>query len=300
MNSLPHSRMETRQGFLFALAAYGSWGIVPAYWKLLVEMPPGEVLAYRVVYTLVLVLLIIGLNQRWGEVLGLLANRRTLLTLLASTVCIGANWLAFIQAVDDGNVLDASMGYFLNPLVNVALGVLVLKERLRPLQWAAVATAAAGVVHLSLSVGSPPWIALFLAVTFSLYGLIRKRLPVSPLIGLTVETIMMLPLAVVYLTWRLGNGASAMGGEWGLAAALAVSGPVTALPLICFAAAARRLRYSTLGFFQYLAPTGHFLLAVLVYNEVADTARLLAFAGIWMAIVLYSADGLIFTKRKEN
>ncbi|OAN51073.1 permease [Paramagnetospirillum marisnigri] len=294
------SAAETKKGVIFALAAYGSWGLFPAFWRLMAELPPPEVLAYRVVWTLVMVLVLVGLDRRWGEVLTLLGKRRQVLILAASTLCISTNWLVFIWVVGSGNVLEASMGYFLNPLVNVGLGVLVLGERLRKMQWLAVAIAAAGIVHLSLSTGTPPWAALFLAATFGVYGLLRKILPVAPLTGLAVETALMLPFALAYLGWRLAEGAPFMGGSWPLATALLACGPVTALPLLWFAAAASRMRYSTLGFFQYLAPTGHFLLAVLAYGENAEAARMLAFAGIWTAIALYSADSWAFARRNRS
>ncbi|TAN61608.1 MAG: EamA family transporter RarD, partial [Magnetospirillum sp.] len=283
-----HSSTETRRGVLFALAAYGSWGLFPVFWKLMAGVPPPEVLAYRVVWTLAVVLILVSWERRWGEVLSLLLVRRHVVVLGASTLCISINWLVFIAAVGRGNVLEASMGYFLNPLVNVALGVLVLKERLRPLQWLAVGLAVAGVGQLAVVTGSPPWVALILAITFGVYGLLRKRLPVAPLTGLTVETALMLPFAVAYLGWRLLDGAAFMGGGGAVAAALVASGPVTALPLMWFAAAASRMRYATLGFFQYMAPTGHFLLAVLVYGEVPGPAHLVTFAGIWTAIALYT------------
>ena len=285
-----HSAAEPRQGVLFALGAYGIWGLFPAFWRLMAHVPPPEVLAYRVIWTVAVVLVLVGWNRRGGEVLSLFSSRRHVTVLAASTLCISVNWLIFIAAVGRGNVLEASMGYFLNPLVNVALGVLVLKERLRPLQWLAVALAVAGVAQLAVVTGAPPWVALSLAGTFGIYGLLRKRLPVAPLTGLTVETLLMAPLAVAYLAWRLGSGAPVMGGSLPVAAALVASGPVTALPLMWFAAAAVRLRYATLGFFQYIAPTGHFLLAVLAYGEVPGPAHMVTFAGIWAAIALYTVD----------
>ena len=288
-----HSAAETRQGVLFALAAYGTWGLFPAFWMLMSEIPPPEVLAYRVVWTLAVVVILVSWDRRWPQVLALLTHRRHVLVLTASTLCIGVNWLIFIMAVGRGNVLEASMGYFLNPLVNVGLGVLVLKEKLRRVQWLAVGLAVAGVVQLAWSTGSPPWVALILASTFGVYGLLRKRLPVTPLIGVTVETVLMLPLALAYLGWRLWNGASFMGSNGLEATALVLCGPVTAMPLMWFAAAASRLRYATLGFFQYLAPTGHFLLAVLVYGEVAGAAHMITFACIWGAIALYTADSMV-------
>jgi chloramphenicol-sensitive protein RarD len=282
---------ETRRGVLFALACYGSWGMFPVFWRSLGELPPADVLAWRVVWSLLAVLVLVGWERRWDDVSGLLGSRGRLAVLAASTLCISVNWLVFIAAIGSGKILEASMGYFLNPLVNVALGVMVLKERLRPLQWLAVGLAVAGVAQLAVVTGSPPWVALILAATFGLYGLLRKRLPVAPLIGLAVETGLMLPFALVWLTWRmLAEGAPMLGGTLDLALMLAASGPVTALPLLWFAAAASRMRYTSLGFFQYLAPTGHFLLAVLAYGEVPGPSHRLTFICIWVAILLYCAD----------
>ncbi|BAE50057.1 Predicted permease [Paramagnetospirillum magneticum AMB-1] len=260
-------------------------------------MPPTEVLAYRVIWSLLTVMIMLTWTGRWGEVLVLLASGRRLAVLAASTACISVNWLVFIRVVGEGNVLEASMGYFLNPLVNVALGVVVLGERLRPLQWVAVGLALAGIVELAIGTGTAPWAALTLAGTFGVYGLLRKKLPVAPLTGLAVETGLMLPLAVAYLSWRVAEGAPLLGGSPELGAALLASGPVTALPLLWFAAAASRLRYATLGFFQYLAPTGHFLLAVLVYGESPGPAHLITFGCIWAAIGLYLADSWRHSRR---
>ncbi|MBI3446117.1 MAG: EamA family transporter RarD, partial [Magnetospirillum sp.] len=242
------------------------------------------------VWSLLVVVSLLSWTGRWGEVLGLLGSWRRIVVLMASTLCISVNWLVFIRVVGEGNVLEASMGYFLNPLVNVALGVLVLKERLRLAQWLAVGLALIGILELGIATGTPPWAALTLAGTFGLYGLLRKKLPVAPLTGLAVETGLLFPLAAFYLIWRASQGQPAFGGTLALGAALVAGGPVTAAPLLWFAAAASRLRYTTLGFFQYLAPTGHFLLAVLVYGESPGPHHLFTFACIWTAIALYLAD----------
>jgi len=285
------SPARTREGVLYALACYGSWGAFPAFWKLVATVPPAEVLAHRILWSLLVVAGLLVWRRGGGEVMILLGNRRTLLVLVASTLCISLNWLIFIAAVADGHVLQASLGYFLNPLVNVALGVLVLKERLRPLQWLAVAIAASGLAGPMLAGGAPPWTAIALALSFGIYGLLRKRLPVAgPLAGLAVETGLMAPLALGYLLFEAASGQPVFGDSPAIAAALVAGGPVTALPLLWFAAAALRLRYSTLGFFQYLAPTGHFLLAVLAYGEHPTPATLATFACIWTAIALYSLD----------
>jgi len=254
-------------------------------------VPPAEVLAHRILWSLLAVAAMLAWRRGGGAVLVLLGNRRIVLTLAVSTLCISFNWLVFIAAVADGEVLQASLGYFLNPLVNVALGVLVLKERLRPLQWLAVGIAATGLVGPILAGGTPPWTALALALSFGVYGLLRKRLPaVTPLAGLAIETGLMAPLALAYLLFETASGHPWFGEDPVTAFALLSGGPVTALPLLWFAAAAVRLRYSTLGFFQYLAPTGHFLLAVLAYGEHPSPTTLMTFACIWAAITLYSVD----------
>jgi len=290
-SSPPDSSARTREGVFFALACYGSWGLFPAFWKLVATVPPPEVLAHRILWSLLFVVFLLWRERRFDELRVLLSSRRRLLVLSASTLCISVNWLVFIAAVSEGNVLQASMGYFLNPLVNVALGVLVLKERLRPLQWLAVALALGGVAEPVLAGDHPPWLAIVLAMSFGIYGLLRKQLPaVAPLTGLAVETGLMVPLALAYLVWRAASGDPAFGGSPELAAALIAGGPVTALPLLWFAAAALRLRYATLGFFQYLAPTGHFLLAVLAFGEVPGPHTMVTFACIWTSIALYSLE----------
>jgi chloramphenicol-sensitive protein RarD len=281
---------ETRQGVLYAIACYGAWGLFPVFWKLVASVSPPEVLAHRIVWSLAFMLTVVAVRNGWSEVAAVLESRRRLLTLTASTLCISLNWLLFIWAVGQGRVLESSMGYFLNPLVNVLLGVAVLKERLRPLQWIAVALAVVGVAQMALFSAAPPWVAITLAVSFGTYGLLRKRLPMSPLTGLTVETGLLTPLAIAFLVWRGVGGSPPFGGSAGLAALLVLGGIVTALPLVWFAAAASRLRYSTLGFFQYLAPTGHFLLAVLVYGETLSRFHVIAFACIWIGIGLYLVD----------
>jgi len=290
MSATPPADRSLRTGVGFALACYGTWGLFPAFWKLVADVAPATVLAHRIIWSLVAVLILIAVQRRWSELLVLLGQRRGLAVLCASTLCISFNWLLFIDAVAAGHVLDASLGYFLNPLVNVALGVLVLKERLRPLQWAAVALATAGILEPLAAGDAPPWVAITLALSFGIYGLLRKRLVVGPLVGLAVETGLMAPLALAYLAWLAWAGQPVFGGRPDLAAALVAGGPVTALPLLWFAAAASRLRYSTLGFFQYLAPTGHFALAIFAYGETPKPHELVTFACIWAAIALYTAD----------
>lgn len=279
-----------RQGVVFGLLAYLSWGFLPVYFKLLGGVLPTEVVAQRVLWSvLLLAALIIG-ARRWPQLRAAFANRQALTILSASALLIGANWLIYIWAIGANHVLETSLGYFLNPLVNVAMGVLLLKEKLTRAQGIAVGLAAIGVSVLAIGAVSGLWISLGLAGTFATYGLLRKIAPVESLEGLTIETVLLAPVAALYLLW-LGP-ASAFGDTPGVSALLAFGGVVTAVPLLLFAAAARRLRYSTLGLLQYLAPTIQFLLAVLAYGEPLTTAHLVCFALIWTGLGIYAADGL--------
>jgi chloramphenicol-sensitive protein RarD len=286
------SRDRSAAGAVYALLAYGWWGLTPVYWKALQVVPPLEILAHRVVWALALSASILTLVAGWREVRLILSDRRRLAALVVTSGLIATNWLIYIWAVNTGQVLAASLGYYLNPLVNVALGALVLRERLRVGQWTAVAIAAFGVGYLALDAGSLPWISLTLATTFGLYGLIRKAAPVSSLGGLVVETLILFPLAVgliasAELTARgaLSN-LDALGIRIGFL--LLGAGVVTALPLIWFASAARRLQLSTVGLFQYLAPSLNFLLAVALYDEAFTRTQAVTFGCIWLALAIYA------------
>jgi chloramphenicol-sensitive protein RarD len=280
-------------GPAFAVAAYTIWGVMPAYWKALAEIPPPEILANRVVWSLLFTLAVLVGLGRLREVREVLRDPRRRLALLASGVLIAVNWGIFIWAVSVGRLVEASFGYYLNPLVNVALGVLLLGERLRRPQQIAIGIAALGVIVLGVGSGAAPWLPLSLAASFGLYGLVRKLTPVSSLSGLTVETALLTPLSLGYLLVLAYTGEGHLGAA-GLRtnALLVFSGVVTALPLIWFASAAKRLSFSTLGLFQYLAPTLSFLLAVAVYDEPFTPVRAFAFGCIWMAIALYTADSV--------
>jgi chloramphenicol-sensitive protein RarD len=283
---------RARQGVLFGLAAYLSWGFLPVYFKHLGGVLPTEVVAERVLWSvLLLAALIIG-ARRWAHLRAAAANPQALKILTASALLIGANWLIYIWAIGANHVLETSLGYFLNPLVNVMMGVVLLKERLTRAQGIAVALAAAGVSVLAVGASSGLWISLALAGTFATYGLLRKIAPVESLEGLTIETILLAPVAALYLGWLAARGELAFGGDTHLTWLLAFSGIVTAMPLLLFAAAARRLRYSTLGLLQYLAPTIQFLLAVFAYGEPLTTAHIVCFVLIWSGLAIFAADGL--------
>lgn len=284
---------DTRRGILAALAAFTAWGLVPLYFRALGDIPPLEVVAHRVLWSVLFLLALLALWPAAGGYAGLrrLRGEPRLVALLAVTSLLAAtNWLVFVWAVAAGHVLEASLGYFINPLVNVVLGRLFLGERLRPLQRAAVALASCGVAWRMWQVGGVPWVALVLAATFGLYGLLRKRARVDAINGLLVETVVLVPVAAAYVAWIAATGAMAWGhggqGDW----LLPLSGAITAVPLMLFAVGARRLPLSTVGFLQYLAPTLQFLLAVFVFGEAFGADRLIGFVFIWSGLALYSAD----------
>jgi len=286
--------MQTSQhtaqfGLLCGAAAYGLWGLIPLYFKAVGHVAPVEVLAHRAMWSFVTLALLIRLLGRWGELWRELRSGKLLLMLGLSTLLIATNWLIFIYAVATGQVLQSSLGYFINPLVNVLLGVTFLGERLRPYQALSIVLAGVGVLVLAAVVGTIPWIALTLAVTFALYALLRKIMPVDGWVSLTVETLGMTPAALAYLGYLAATAKTTGSGPASIGL-LALSGPITTVPLLFFGAAARRLRLSTMGILQYLSPSLQFLLAVLVFREPFSTAQLVSFACIWAAIAIYTAD----------
>jgi chloramphenicol-sensitive protein RarD len=284
-------RDETRRGLAFGVAAYAFWGIVPLYWRLLRGVDPVEILAHRAVWGLGAFILIAVLLRALPEVRAALADRRAVGALAVSSALLAVNWGVFIYAVSIDHVLHASLGYFINPLVSVVLGMVVLGERLRRMQWLAVTLAAAGVVQVAAHAGGLPWIALVLASTFGLYGLLRKVAPVPALAGSLIETALLAPIGALYLLFLAGTDRGALGHvDAGTHVLLLITGAVTALPLVWFTAAARRLPLSTIGFLQYLAPTGQFLSAVLVFREPFASRDLAAFSCIWAALVVFSID----------
>ncbi|MGD0584669.1 MAG: EamA family transporter RarD [Oryzomonas sp.] len=282
-----------RQGLFYGLIAYLVWGFFPVYFKALDSIPPVEVVSHRIVWSVLFLLALAAASDRWGEVRAAFASRQVVLTLVGSTILITINWLVFIYAVDQGQVLQSSLGYFMTPLVNVLLGMVFLRERLRPLQVVSLLIAVAGVGLLTASVGAVPWISLVLASTFGLYGLLRKTANVEPLAGLLVETLLTGPLALAYLVWLGVHGQGSFpaavdkGALW-----LPLAGLLTATPLLLFAAAARRLRLTTIGFLQYLTPSLHFALAVLAYGEPFTPDLMLTFILIWSGLALYTADAV--------
>jgi chloramphenicol-sensitive protein RarD len=292
----PSERAAGRAGAGYALLAYTSWGLAPIYWKWLAAIPPVEILLHRVAGTALFAALLLTVAGRWGEVAEVLRHRRRLLALLGSALLITANWGLFIWAVQNGQIIATSLGYYLNPLVNVALGLLLLRERLTRLQLVAVAIAAAGVASFTAAAGGLPWISLALALSFALYGLIRKTVRAGSLAGLAVETALLAPVALAGIASLEARGAGALGAADRLGApvvaGLLAAGVVTALPLLWFASAARRLRLATIGLFQYLAPSLALACAVGLYGETFTRAHAIAFTCIWVALALYTVESL--------
>jgi chloramphenicol-sensitive protein RarD len=283
----PHSLQERQAGFIYGIAAYGFWGVLPIYFKQLPNIPPVDIVAHRVLWSVPLLLALLvaaGGLLRLSEAM----RRPRLIGLLALTaLLIAANWLLYIYAIAEGHILAASLGYYLNPLANVLLGRFVLKERLSRLQWAAVAVASIGIAALAAGALDQLWISLGLCISFALYGLLRKMAPVDSPTGLTIETILLLPAAVAWLAVDLAAGQPSFGASALDTVLLLASGLVTATPLLLFTGAARKLPYSTLGMLQFLAPTLQFLLAVAIYGEPFRTASAIAFGAIWTALALY-------------
>jgi chloramphenicol-sensitive protein RarD len=285
-------KRQARLGLSYGLASYVWWALMPVYFKLVAHVAPMVVLAHRVVWSFLLLAVFITVMSQWREARATLANRRTLLLLSASTFLIAINWGTFIYAVGSGRVMQASLGYFIMPLVSVALGVSVLRERMRRWQLIGLLFAIAGVAVLTIARRQLPWIAIAIALSWSGYSLVRKVTHVGPLIGVAIETAIMVPFAAAYILFTLHRHDVAP-LDMHSYAVLSLSGVITAVPLLWFTAAARRLRLITLGLLQYVTPTGQFLLAVLAYHERFDASNILGFALIWMALMIYSLD-LVF------
>lgn len=285
-----------RKGIILAVCCYLTWGLFPLYFKTLGAIAPMEILSHRIVWALPFVLLILAARAQWFWLGTILSRPKVLAGFFASAVLLAINWFTYIWAVNNGRVVDASLGYFINPIVNVLLGYLLLSERLRVVQWLAVACAGVGVIWLAILNGHMPWISLALALSFGAYGLLRKTASLGALEGLALETMILFPCALGWLIYLQSQGHSVLHwhGEsdphlpWLLMAA----GPITAIPLLCFAAAARRIPMATLGILQYISPTIQLLLGVWLYHEPFSSARLAGFMIIWGGLVLYSSEGL--------
>ena len=293
-------RSESVLGVIYAGAAFLIWGLAAMYWKELRSVPPLEIIAHRVAWSFLFLLPLIVLQREWADFVAILKNPRMILILLSSAILVGANWLLYVWAVNNNHLLQASLGYYINPLVNVLLGMVFLKERLRRPQVIAVLLAAAGVLYLTVQYGQFPWIAISLALSFGLYGLIRKVAPASSLVGLTVETLLLSLPAIGYLIYLdiQGTG-SVFRVSLNLDLLLIGCAPLTAVPLLFFTAGAKRLYLSTLGLMQYIGPSGMFLLAVFYYNEPFSTAQVWTFVMIWTALAVYSTDSVLYFRRQR-
>ncbi|MCL6667732.1 EamA family transporter RarD [Streptomyces sp. NPDC001102] len=285
------SKSEQRIGLLNGFAAYGMWGLVPLFWPLLKPAGSVEILAHRMVWSLGFVAVALVVMRRWAWAGELLRQPRRLALITVAAAVITVNWGVYIWSVNNGHVVEASLGYFINPLVTIALGVLVLKERLRPVQWAAVGIGFAAVVVLTVGYGQPPWISLTLAFSFATYGFVKKKVGLGGIESLAAETAIQFLPALAYLLWLGSRGDSTFATEGpGHGALLAATGVVTALPLVCFGAAAIRVPLSTLGLLQYLAPVFQFLLGILYFHEAMPVERWAGFALVWLALCLLTAD----------
>ena len=286
MNADRNQEDHHRSGFVFGLLAYALWGVLPLYFKALKGVPPFDIVAHRVLWSIPFLAIVIAIARGWPKVRDTLRRPSTVGMLIITALLIGGNWLLYVYAVTSGHILAASFGYYLNPLANVLLGRFVLKEQLNRLQWTAVAIAAAGISVLAAGALGQLWISLTLCVSFALYGLLRKVVPADAVTGLGIETAILFPAAIIWLAWRHSTGAAIMGDSEYLTILLLLAGIVSTTPLMLFTAAARRLQYSTLGMLQFIAPTLQFLIAV-AYGEPLKTAHFIAFPAIWIALGLY-------------
>jgi len=280
-----HSR--ARAGLLFGLAAYGLWGVMPIYFKLLNAVPSVDIVAHRIVWSLIVLALLATIVRAWDQIGAAIRSRKTLAMLFLTALLIGINWLLYVYAINSGHILAGSLGYYLNPLANILLGRFILKERLSRPQWAAVAIAAAGIAVLAAGALGTLWISLTLCFSFATYGLLRKIIHVESLAGLTIETALLFPIALGWLLLGGAAGRPMLGAGGQETMLLVAAGVVSTVPLLCFTAAARRLPYSTVGMLQFIAPTLQFLLAVAIYNEPFTWAHGVAFSCIWIALLLY-------------
>jgi chloramphenicol-sensitive protein RarD len=286
-------------GVLYAALAYTAWGFLPVFFKQLSNVNAFEVVMHRMVWSLAFLMCALLVLRRWAWLRDLARQPQVLLTFSVSALLLSVNWSVYVWAVQNAHVLDASLGYFILPLVNVALGFVFLNERPRPGQWLAVALAASGVLWLTLQTGHLPWVALVLAITFGIYGLLRKLARLGALEGLTLETLLLSPFALGVLVWWAWHGQGAMvQGDAATMGWLLLAGPLTAIPLLLFAAGARRIPMATLGILQYISPSLQMLLGVWLYGEAFDAARAIGIFLIWTALALYSLDGLLSGRKQ--
>ncbi|MBN3564426.1 EamA family transporter RarD [Aliamphritea spongicola] len=294
-----HAEQEQKKGFYFALAAYGMWGVFPIYFHAIASVPAMEVLAHRIAWSLAFLAAILLISKRGKDILELLKKPKLLLSLTLTAIIVSANWMIFIWAVAQEQILEAALGYYINPLVSVFLGMIFLGERLRRGQWLAILLALAAVSYQLILLGKLPWIALSLAFSFGLYGLLRKTIPVDSILGLFTETLLLFPFAIGYMVWLAShNELVLLNASAGLSLLLLAAGIVTSLPLLCFTSATQRLSLLYIGLMQYIAPSISFLIAIFYFGETLDSNRLITFIMIWLALVIFTAEGLI--RRRQN
>ena len=281
-------------GLIAAIAAFTTWGLIPIYWKLLAAVPATEILAHRFVWTTIFLSIVLSWQRRWPELIANVRSRRARIYCLTGGLAIASNWFLFIYAVNTGRVVESSLGYFMTPLMNVLFGAIFLRERLTRLQFGSVLLAALGVLNLTFGYGRFPWIAVLLCVTFGLYGLLRKQSGTAAIPGLFIETILLVPFALVFLTYlqRSGTLMFARAG-WSLSMLLISTGVVTAVPLFWFGYATRHLRLITIGFLQYLSPIGSFFLGVFLYHEPFTRGHLITFVLIWLALTFFTGEAVL-------
>ncbi len=288
------------KGVFYAFSAYLLWGFFPIYFKLISIVPPLQILAHRFFWSFIFLIILIIAFKQFTRLKASL-NRRILVSYFIAGAILAVNWGTYVYAVNSGHVIESSLGYFINPMVSVLLGVIFLKERLRTGQWISVGLAAIGVIYLTVTFGAIPWISLILAFSFGLYGLIKKLSPLDSLPGLTLETGMIFLPALAYLGIQEASGVGSIGHTgWGIALLLAISGVVTAVPLLLFSAGTRRINLSTIGILQYITPTIQFLLGTLLFKEPFDFHRLIGFVLIWLALIIFSGEMIIQQRNKIN
>lgn len=287
-----------KSGIIYGFLAYVTWGLLPLYWRLFETMPAGEILSHRILWSFIFVAVLVTIGRRWKHLKAVVKDKRSKLAVLLCAVFISCNWLIFIWAVNNGNVIETSLGYYMNPLISVLFAVVFLKEKLRAGQWAAIIVAGTGVLLMAVQYGHVPWIAIVLAISFALYGLAKKVAKLDVLLGLTWETMIVVPIAIIYMTFiHVEGSATVLSLSVSSMVLLLLSGAFTALPLFWFAKAAERLPLSVVGFIQYIAPTTSLLLAIFIFGEPFTEGQLVSFTFIWAALFIYTYSS--FRKSKE-
>ena len=282
------------KGIWYGIAAYAMWGFFPIYWKFLHEVPALQVIGHRIGWSFILLLIYILATKQWSNFRSVSFNRKTLGIYAIAGVLLSINWLIYVWGVNAGFIVETSLGYFINPLLSVSFGVLFLREKLRPMQWLPVGIATIGVIYLTVTYGHLPWIALSLAVSFGLYGLVKKLSPLGSVYGLTLETGIVFPIALIYLTFVQTNGSGAFLHDGAIVDILLIgAGIVTTIPLLMFASAAKQIPLNMVGILQYLAPTFQFLIGVFIYKEPFDHNHLIGFSIVWVALVIFAVENII-------